>query len=168
MLALTVIGQRGPILTAIRGSSERKCLIRALLVLTEHRLWQMLQSEEEMSEPEKNPQTELTNLAKIGAVVKNYKELIASIVFFVGGITSSIIWLFAYFATKEEVKTLDCLLQNHVQFLRGSQDQKTYDTDLIDTDVQIERLKRHPKGAQILPDEINRIAQLERRKEDIM
>jgi hypothetical protein len=50
--------------------------------------------------------------------IKEYKELITVIVFFVGGA----LWIFGYFATKHQVKQLQCLLNANISFLQGRLD----------------------------------------------
>jgi hypothetical protein len=84
------------------------------------------------------------------AFLKEYKELITTVVFFAGGVS----WVFGYFATKEELKTLDCLLTNHVQFLKGMQERKTLDDEYVETHLQRERLNKpaergRPSDAQL-------------------
>jgi hypothetical protein len=46
--------------------------------------------------------------------LNRYKELIAIIVFFVGGIS----WLYGYFATKEQVRVMKCLLNTNIEFIQ--------------------------------------------------
>jgi hypothetical protein len=120
-------------------------------------------SGEEMAKLEENSPRELSSQGKLIAFLKDYKELIATVAFFVSGI----LWVVGYFATKEELKTIDCLLQNHVQFLRGMQDEKTHGDELIETRMRIERLKKPLKGGQYSEHELNEIAQLERRMDEL-
>jgi hypothetical protein len=120
-------------------------------------------SEEEMAELEKNSPRELSSQGKFNAFLKEYKELIATVSFFAVGILG----VLNYFATKEELKTIDCLLQNHVQFLRGMRDQKTYGDEWTETTrMRMERLKKPQKGGQS-SEQLNEIAQLEGRIADL-
>jgi hypothetical protein len=47
-----------------------------------------------------------------------YKELIAVIVFFITGC----LWLFGYFATKQQLKTLQCLMNTNMAIIQGKMD----------------------------------------------
>jgi hypothetical protein len=50
--------------------------------------------------------------------LKDYKELIAILVFFLGGV----LWMFGYFATKKQLTELRCLMLTNVEFIQGSMD----------------------------------------------
>ena len=109
---------------------------------------------------------------KFIAFVKEYKELVATIAFFIGGI----LWVFGYFATKEEFRALtdstskqnrllNCLLQKHVQVLAGRHVLKVSYDDLIT--VQEEIRKQTPSGAQFSENDIKKIVKLERQRDEL-
>jgi hypothetical protein len=52
--------------------------------------------------------------------LNRYKELIAIIVFFIGGIS----WLYGYFATKEQVKVMKCLMNTNIEYIQYQLQQK--------------------------------------------
>lgn len=45
--------------------------------------------------------------------LKDYKEFLLILVFFLGGVS----WIYGYFATKEQVRVLRCLLNTNVEFV---------------------------------------------------
>ena len=106
------------------------------------------------------------------ALIKEYKELIATIAFFVGGV----LWIFGYFATKEELrvfrdtasiqnKTLHCLLQKHVQLLEGKHKRKLSLDELV---AILEDIQKHaPTSIQISENDIKKITRLEQQKEEV-
>jgi hypothetical protein len=49
------------------------------------------------------------------ATLKDYKELISILVFFVGGA----LWIFAYFATRTQVDELRCLMNANIGFIQS-------------------------------------------------
>jgi hypothetical protein len=106
------------------------------------------------------------------ALIKEYKELIATIVFFVGGV----LWIFGYFATKEELrgfreaastqnKVLHCLLEKHVQLLEGKQKWKLSSDELMT--VQEDIRKQVPTSAQFSENDIRKSVRLEQQREEI-
>src|SRR5271154_7189725 len=91
-----------------------------------------------MAELGNNPLGEPSSLKTFIAFVKDYKELVAAIAFFVGGI----FWVFGYFATKEEFhalrdatssqnKVLICMLQMQVKLLEGELQSEVYRDELM-------------------------------------
>jgi hypothetical protein len=52
--------------------------------------------------------------------LNRYKELIAIIVFFIGGLS----WLYGYFATKEQVRVMKCLMNTNIEFIQYQLQQK--------------------------------------------
>src|ERR1700730_1174980 len=99
-----------------------------------------------MAEPEKNPLGELSSRGRFVAFVNDYKELMTTIAFFVGGI----LWVFGYFATKEEFhglrdatssqnKIMHCLLQKHVQLLEKTQELKINHDELINVEAKLRK-----------------------------
>jgi hypothetical protein len=60
--------------------------------------------------------------------VKEYKELITLILFFAAGA----FWLFDYFATKHQVKQLQCLVNANISFLQGRMDSGSLSQLLVD------------------------------------
>ena len=51
-------------------------------------------------------------------ILKEYKELIAVLVFFLGGV----LWMFGYFATKKQLTELRCWMHANVEFVQGRMD----------------------------------------------
>jgi hypothetical protein len=109
---------------------------------------------------------------KFVAFMKEYKELIATIVFFLGGVS----WVFGYFATKEELrvfrdtastqnKILHCVLQKHVQLLEGKQQWKVSSDELMA--IQEEIRKQAPTSAQFSENDIRKIVRLEQQRDEI-
>ena len=112
----------------------------------------------------------MLSLRKFIGFVNEYKELLTTITFFVGGI----LWVFGYFATKQEFhtfreatsgqnKTLHCLLQKHVQLLDAQQVAKTSQDELMGVELEIRR--QTPSGAQF---DMRTMLKLEQQKDDIM
>jgi len=98
---------------------------------------------------------------KFIAFVKDYKELIATIAFFVSGI----LWVFGYFATKDEFRALstatsnqnshtNCLLIKHFQSLQGRHFYKVYSDELQTVLEDIG--KQAPSGVQFLENDIKK------------
>lgn len=50
--------------------------------------------------------------------IREFKELIAVIVFFIAGA----LWVFGYFATKDQLSTLHCITNANMEFLQGQMD----------------------------------------------
>jgi hypothetical protein len=111
-------------------------------------------------------------LEKILPVLKEYKELVTALAFFAGGI----LWVFGYFATKDELhalrdgtsaqnKLVICLLEKHVQLLEGEQVAKISRDDLIV--VMTELSKQKPRRAQFSENDINNVVKLEQQRDDI-
>jgi hypothetical protein len=61
------------------------------------------------------PSTPLSSFLKTAG---EYKEFITLVVFVMGGI----LWAFAYFATKQQLKAVQCVLDANVAFLQGRMD----------------------------------------------
>jgi hypothetical protein len=53
--------------------------------------------------------------AGLVATLKEYKELISILVFFVAGA----LWIFAYFATRNQLEELHCLMNANMNFIQG-------------------------------------------------
>jgi hypothetical protein len=49
------------------------------------------------------------------ARLKEYKELISILVFFIGGA----LWIFAFFATRNQLEELHCLMNANMNFIQG-------------------------------------------------
>jgi hypothetical protein len=60
--------------------------------------------------------------------VNEYKELIALLLFFLGGA----FWIFDYFATKHQVKQLQCLLNANIGFIQGRMDSGSLSQILVE------------------------------------
>jgi hypothetical protein len=105
------------------------------------------------------------------ALLKEYKE-IGTLTFFVGGI----LWVFGYFATKEELrsfreassnqnKILNCLLEKHVRLLEAKQTLRTSFEDLIAVQEEIRR--QAPSGPQLLENDLRKLIKLEQQRDEI-
>lgn len=74
---------------------------------------------------EDSPRKEMSGLSKL----KEYKELITVIIFFVGGI----VWIYGYFATKSSLTTisaqLQCLLNTHVTLISSEMEHSKLQAD---------------------------------------
>jgi hypothetical protein len=96
--------------------------------------------------------------------LKEYKELIAAIGFFAGGI----LWVFGYFATKEEVRILNCLLTQHVKLLEGRQDQQTASNELADVRIELYRQSSSGQSSQLIAEyDVKKYVVLEQRRDGI-
>ena len=89
-----------------------------------------------MSAKSDDSKDNLSGFQVFTGVLDKYKELFAAIFFFVGGA----VWIFQYFATKDELKSLreisakqnnviSCLLDRHVQALEDEFELKTIRTN---------------------------------------
>ena len=71
------------------------------------------------------PSTALSSFLKIA---NEYKEFVALVVFVIGGI----FWAFDYFATKEQVKVLHCILNENMTFVQGKMDSASLSQLMLD------------------------------------
>jgi hypothetical protein len=105
-------------------------------------------------------------------LLKEYKELIGTLAFFVGGV----LWVFGYFATKEELrsfreasssqnKVLHCLLDQHVRLLAAKQLLRSSFEDLIA--VQDELRRQAPNSPQLLGNDLRKLIKLEQQRDEI-
>jgi hypothetical protein len=93
-------------------------------------------------------------------IVKEYKELIAILVFFLGGV----LWMFGYFATKQQLTELRCWMRANVEFVQGRMDA----ANLSDLSVKnIEDLTALSEKATLSADEKARKHRLEMAKDEI-
>lgn len=70
-------------------------------------------------------------------ILGEYKELIAIIVFFVGGI----LWLYGFFATKREIKELKCLLNTNVSIIHNQMMNKFLLEELTENRLKQESIR---------------------------
>ena len=76
--------------------------------------------------------------------IKEFKELIAVIVFFIAGA----LWVFGYFATKDQLKTLHCITNANMEFLQGQMDSNTLSEMLMKNMREQYRIKNTtPEGS---------------------
>lgn len=93
---------------------------------------------------EVSKENEKTKLSKILGSIKEFKELIAVIVFFVSGI----LWVFGYFATKDQLKSLHCITNANMEFLQGQMDSNTLSGMLLKNLQEQNRIKNTiPEGS---------------------
>lgn len=60
--------------------------------------------------------------------VGEYKEFVALVVFFLGGI----FWAFAYFATKAQLKEIQCIMNANMNFIQGKMDSSSLSQLMLD------------------------------------
>src|SRR5437763_793316 len=54
------------------------------------------------------------------STLNKYKELIAVMIFFIGGVS----WIYGYFATKEQVRFVKCLMNTNIELIQYQLQQK--------------------------------------------
>lgn len=77
-----------------------------------------------------------TPIQRVLKVAGQYKEMIAIIVFFLGGLS----WILGYFATKQQAKELHCTMQKNVDHLDSQMQLRFYQDELIDIGRDLEEL----------------------------
>ena len=93
-------------------------------------------------------------------ILKEYKELIAILVFFLGGV----LWMFGYFATKQQLTELRCWMRANVEFVQGRMDA----ANLSDLSVKnIEELTMLSEKGTLSASEKARKLRLEQAKDEI-
>jgi lipid A disaccharide synthetase len=85
--------------------------------------------------------------------LKEYKEFILILVFFVSGF----MWIFSYFATKEQVKVLQCLTDQNIILIESRMQKKFLFDELIQKGMEIEKIF---KKADVLNEESRKVIQL--------
>jgi uncharacterized protein YacL (UPF0231 family) len=109
-----------------------------------------------------------TTFERVIHYLNEYKELITAILFFAGGAA----WVFNYFATKDELKTLreisakqnqivNCLLQKHVVILEGTQEIKDAHDNLDRIMPDLHKLQQSEKQSQLTETEIALMSRLD-------
>lgn len=104
----------------------------------------------------------VTNSGEVGQRPSNpfidalnkYKELIAVIVFFIGGVS----WLYGYFATKEQVSVMKCLMNANIEFVQYQLQQKLALDERRQEDAQHLRLETAPTRT---PEDVLNMRELE-------
>jgi hypothetical protein len=92
--------------------------------------------------------------------LKEYKELIAILVFFLGGV----LWMFGYFATKQQLTELRCWMRANVEFVQARMD----GANLSDLSVKnIEDLTALNEKPTLTADERTKKHRLEIAKDEI-
>jgi hypothetical protein len=79
--------------------------------------------------------------------LKEYKELIGIIIFSIGGI----LWIVAYFATKDQINTLNCLLNRNIEVVQYQIDQRILSDDMRVLEFDISHLSLQQQRS--LPEE---------------
>src|SRR5262245_7951462 len=87
----------------------------------------------------------LLNKSLLGTL-KDYKEFIAILVFFIGGI----LWIFGYFATKKQLDELHCLMNANVDFIQGRMEAANLSQLMVQN---IEELTPFANKTELSPDE---------------
>lgn len=72
--------------------------------------------------------------------LKEYKEFIAIIAFFMGGI----MWIYGFFATKNEVKVLRCLMNNQIILIEARINKKFLPAELARMKAELAMLEKYP------------------------
>jgi hypothetical protein len=105
------------------------------------------------------------------SVLGEYKEFITILVFFLGGV----LWIFGYFATKNQleevhsgiknqVQELRCLLNANRDFLQGRMDSANLSQMLVENIQETNPLSQKPS---LTPDEQSRLSRLKVAADDI-
>jgi hypothetical protein len=76
--------------------------------------------------------------------LNRYKELIAIIFFFIGGIS----WLYGYFATKEQMRVMKCLMNTNIEFIQYQLQQKLAFDERRQYDAEHLRLETSEKHSR--------------------
>lgn len=83
------------------------------------------------------------------ATLNDYKELLTMILFVVGGV----IWLYAAFATKAYVASIECLLGETIKRYNNDTISKRLSDELVDANIEMRRLEEiHPVDARAIED----------------
>ena len=85
--------------------------------------------------------------------LKEYKEFIVILVFFIGGF----MWIYGYFATKEQVKVLQCLTNQNITLIESRMQKKFLFDELNQKGMELEKLL---KKADVLNEERRKVIQL--------
>jgi hypothetical protein len=72
--------------------------------------------------------------------IGEYKELISVLIFFAGGV----LWAFAYFATKQQISELKCLMNANVNIVQGKMDSSTLSQLMLDNVKRTSQLDGTP------------------------
>lgn len=91
--------------------------------------------------------------------LKDTKELITLILFFVGGI----VWLYAAFATKHYVASVKCLLGATIERIDNDSQSKQYQVEIVELNVRLQQVQN--SGRPVL-DIINEVETLKQKVED--
>ena len=91
------------------------------------------EEKEEKEEKEEN----VTGFSSILKTLSEYRELLTVIIFFVGGV----LWVFGYFATKDQLKEVKCLMNANMDFIQGQMDSTNLSQILIQNLQEQRRLK---------------------------
>jgi hypothetical protein len=95
--------------------------------------------------------------------LKEYKELIGIMVFFLGGG----FWIYSTFATKVYVARTQCLLGATIQRVDNEAQSRVFQGDIIDHNVKLARLQKDPTTANMIVDietEKQQVADLVKKK----
>jgi hypothetical protein len=98
---------------------------------------------------EEVPPSKLSSFLK---VADQYKEFVALVVFFLGGI----FWAFAYFATKQQLTETRCILNANIDFIQSRMDSASLSQLAVDNVKESATLEK----PNLTPDEIVKRNQL--------
>ena len=90
-----------------------------------------------------NNKEEKASMTKGLDVLKEYKEIITVMVFFLAGS----LWVFGYFATKDQLREMRCVTNANMEFLQGNMNSKTLSELLLKNMEHQAKLKRMPVTA---------------------
>lgn len=86
--------------------------------------------------------------------LKEFKELLAVLIFFFGGA----LWIFGYFATKSQIKELYCIMNANVDFIQGRLEAGSLSDLLVDN---YKELKAFDVGQVLSDDDAEKVSRLE-------
>ncbi|RWO49230.1 hypothetical protein [Mesorhizobium sp.] len=88
-------------------------------------------------------------LRSLFSYLRDFKEVVAIVIFFVGGV----IWLYAAFATKQYVAEVKCLLGATIERIDNEAQAKTFQAEIIEHSIRLERMQSDgPTSPNIIGD----------------
>jgi len=109
--------------------------------------------------PKPTPQEPISAIASFLKKAGEYKEFVTLVVFFLGGI----FWAFAYFATKQQVQQIRCLMNANMTFLQGRMDSASLSQLMVENLKEssvLERAALNPDKSSVSSDDVGKRSQL--------
>lgn len=85
----------------------------------------------------------MTNKSGLEKLIE-YKEFVAILVFFAGGL----FWIYGYFATKNQVDRLSCVMEQNIQMLRGKMEYQYFIDLLEENKSEIKHVRKSIREAK--------------------